>query len=146
MFVLARYHEFTVEMARERTSFPSDNALRPSGAFGFATSRLAQPLTRTTTATAMGTILRVMQASMPIKVVFGMRTVIMGTGIGIPKNAVPNAMLSKIMDTSDEWIRTRTGIEQRHYVDPGQGSLELGIAAAENALKAAKTDKKDIDA
>ena len=75
-----------------------------------------------------------------------MRSVITGTGIGIPKNAVPNAMLSKIMDTSDEWIRTRTGIEQRHYVDPGQGSLELGIMAAEGAMKSAKVEKKDIDA
>ena len=75
-----------------------------------------------------------------------MKTVITGTGIGIPKNAVPNAKLSKIMDTSDEWIRTRTGIEQRYYVEPGQGSLELGMAAAEGAMKAAKVEKKDIDA
>ena len=75
-----------------------------------------------------------------------MRSVITGSGIGIPKNVVPNAMLSKIMDTSDEWIRTRSGIEQRHYVDPGQGSAELGMLAAEQALDAAGLKKEDIDA
>src|SRR5688500_14162068 len=47
MLVLARYQEFTVDTARARTSFPSDRALRPSGAFGFATSRLAQPASNT---------------------------------------------------------------------------------------------------
>ena len=75
-----------------------------------------------------------------------MRSVITGSGIGIPKNAVPNEALSKIMDTSDEWIRTRSGIEQRYYVDPGEGSAELGMRAAEAALKAAGREKADIDA
>lgn len=74
------------------------------------------------------------------------KTVITGTGIGIPNNAVPNEKLARIMDTSDEWIRTRTGIEQRHYVDPGQGSLELGMIAADGAMKAANVGKTDIDA
>jgi 3-oxoacyl-[acyl-carrier-protein] synthase-3 len=75
-----------------------------------------------------------------------MKTVITGSGIGIPKNVVPNAMLAKIMDTSDEWIRTRSGIEQRHYVEPGQGSAELGMIAAEQALTSAGRSKEDIDA
>jgi len=75
-----------------------------------------------------------------------MRSVITGTGVGIPKNAVKNEMLSKIMDTSDEWIRTRTGIEQRYYAEPGQGSMELGGIAAEQALAAARMEKKDVDA
>jgi 3-oxoacyl-[acyl-carrier-protein] synthase-3 len=75
-----------------------------------------------------------------------MRSVITGSGIGIPKNLVPNDALAKIMDTSDEWIRTRSGIEQRYYVDPGQGSASLGMIAAEAALKAASRDKSEIEA
>ena len=75
-----------------------------------------------------------------------MRTVITGTGIGIPKNVVTNAALSRIMDTSDEWIRTRSGIEQRYYADPGEGSAELGMRAAAAALEAAGRTPADIDA
>ena len=75
-----------------------------------------------------------------------MKSVITGSGIGIPKNVVPNEVLSKIMDTSDEWIRTRSGIEQRYYVDPGEGSVELGMQAAEGAMKAAGVGRADIDA
>lgn len=75
-----------------------------------------------------------------------MKSVITGSGIGIPKNVVPNEKLARIMDTSDEWIRTRSGIGQRHYVDPGQSSSDLGIMAAEQALKAAGRTHDDIDA
>lgn len=75
-----------------------------------------------------------------------MRAAITGTGIGLPKNVVRNEALARIMDTSDEWIRTRSGVEQRHYVDPGQGSSDLGIMAAEAALAAAGRTKDDIDA
>jgi 3-oxoacyl-[acyl-carrier-protein] synthase-3 len=75
-----------------------------------------------------------------------MRSVITGSGIGIPKNAVPNERLARIMDTSDEWIRTRSGIEQRYYADPGQGSTDLGILAAQGAMSAAGRTVADIDA
>ena len=75
-----------------------------------------------------------------------MRSLITGTGIGIPKNVVRNEVLSRIMDTSDEWIRTRSGVEQRHYVDDGQGSSDLGVIAAEGALAAAGRTREDIDA
>jgi len=75
-----------------------------------------------------------------------MRSVITGSGIGIPKNLVRNEVLSRIMDTSDEWIRTRSGIEQRYYADPGEGSAELGMLAAQNALESANRTKDDIDA
>ncbi len=75
-----------------------------------------------------------------------MRSVITGSGIGIPKNVVRNEALSRIMDTSDEWIRTRSGIEQRHYADPGEGSAELGMKAAAQALSAAGRTTADIDA
>ena len=75
-----------------------------------------------------------------------MRTIITGSGIGIPRNAVPNEKLSRILDTSDEWIRTRSGIEQRYYADPGQGSVALGMIAAEGALAAAGRQRSDLDA
>src|SRR3954468_5964831 len=74
-----------------------------------------------------------------------MRSVIIGSGIGIPANVVKNEVLSRIMDTSDEWIRTRSGIEERRYVDPGEGSAELGMRAAEGALREAGLGVKDID-
>lgn len=74
-----------------------------------------------------------------------MRALITGSGIGIPGNVVRNDVLSRIMETSDEWIRTRSGVEQRYYADPGQGSAELGIMAAEEAMKAAKRGVADID-
>jgi 3-oxoacyl-[acyl-carrier-protein] synthase-3 len=75
-----------------------------------------------------------------------MKTVITGSGIGIPKNLVRNEVLGRIMDTSDEWIRTRSGIEQRYYADPGEGSVELGMIAAQGALAAANRTTADIDA
>ena len=75
-----------------------------------------------------------------------MRSVITGSGIGIPKNAVKNEVLGRIMDTSDEWIRTRSGIEQRYYADPGEGSADLGMKAAASAMAAAKRTPADIDA
>lgn len=75
-----------------------------------------------------------------------MKSVITGSGIGIPKNAVPNEKLTRLMDTTDEWIRTRSGIQQRYYADNGQGSAELGMLAAEAALSAAGRTKDDIDA
>jgi 3-oxoacyl-[acyl-carrier-protein] synthase-3 len=74
-----------------------------------------------------------------------MKSVITGSGIGIPKNVVKNEVLSRIMDTTDEWIRTRSGVEQRCYADPGQGSAELGMEAAEQALRAANRTTADID-
>src|SRR6185436_10887529 len=75
-----------------------------------------------------------------------MRSLITGTGIGIPKNVVTNHDLAKVMDTSDEWIRTRSGVEERRYVDDGQSSSDLGMMAAEQALAAAGRTKDDIDA
>jgi 3-oxoacyl-[acyl-carrier-protein] synthase-3 len=75
-----------------------------------------------------------------------MRSIITGTGIGVPKNVVRNDALARIMDTSDEWIRTRSGVEERRYVDAGQGSTDLGMLAAEEALRAAGRSREDIDA
>jgi 3-oxoacyl-[acyl-carrier-protein] synthase-3 len=75
-----------------------------------------------------------------------MRSLITGSGIGIPKNVVTNHDLAKVMETSDEWIRTRSGVEERRYVDDGQGSSDLGRMAAEQALAAAGRTKDEIDA
>src|SRR5947209_11159256 len=75
-----------------------------------------------------------------------MKSVITGSGIGIPKNVVPNEKLARIMDTSDEWIQTRSGIKQRHYADPGQSCSDLGMMAAEAAMEAAGRTRDDIDA
>src|ERR1043165_5486454 len=75
-----------------------------------------------------------------------MKSVITGTGIGVPKNVVKNDALAKIMDTSDEWIRTRSGVVERRYVDPGEGSAQLGMVAARAAMDAAGVTTNDIDA
>ena len=75
-----------------------------------------------------------------------MKSVITGSGIGLPPNVVKNEVLGRIMDTSDEWIRTRSGIEPRYYADPGQGSADLGMLAAGAAMKAAGRTPADIDA
>jgi 3-oxoacyl-[acyl-carrier-protein] synthase-3 len=75
-----------------------------------------------------------------------MKSVITGSGIGLGRNVVPNERLATIMDTSDEWIRTRSGIEERRFVDPGEGSVALGALAAEQALRAAGRTREDIDA
>jgi len=75
-----------------------------------------------------------------------MKSIITGSGIGVPRNVVRNDALTRIMDTTDEWIRSRSGIEERRYADPGQGSAELGSIAAEAALKDARRKKEDIEA
>ena len=75
-----------------------------------------------------------------------MRTVITGSGVGIPTNVVKNELLARIMDTSDEWIRTRSGIEERRYAEPGEGSAALGMRAAESAMTSAGVGTGDIDA
>lgn len=75
-----------------------------------------------------------------------MKSVITGSGIGVGKHVVTNDKLARIMDTSDEWIRTRSGVVERRYGDPGEGSAELGQKAAEAALGAAGRAPADIDA
>ena len=75
-----------------------------------------------------------------------MRSVITGTGIGLPRHVVTNEALSGLMDTSDEWIRVRSGIQERRYADTGQGSTDLGVMAAGNAIADAGLAPRDIDA
>ncbi len=75
-----------------------------------------------------------------------MRSVITGSGIGVPPHVVGNEALSRLMDTSDEWIRVRSGIQERRYAEPGQGSTDLGVIAATQALADAGLGPHDIDA
>lgn len=70
------------------------------------------------------------------------------TGIGhyVPKNVVTNEDLTKVMETSDEWIRERTGIEERRYITAGKESTStLALEASLKAIADAGIDKNDID-
>jgi len=69
---------------------------------------------------------------------------IIGTGSAVPKQIVTNDDLAQIMDTSDEWIRTRTGIEERHILGDGEGILDLARCAAENAIEMAGISPDEI--
>jgi 3-oxoacyl-[acyl-carrier-protein] synthase-3 len=73
------------------------------------------------------------------------RAVIVGSGSEIPPNRVSNDQLARIMDTSDAWIRERSGVETRYYVDRGTGTSDLGAAAAGKALEAAGIDRAEVD-
>ena len=70
---------------------------------------------------------------------------IIGIGRCLPEKIVTNKDLEKIMDTSDEWIRTRTGIEERRIADDDTETSDLGYEAAKNAIADANIDPQDID-
>lgn len=70
---------------------------------------------------------------------------IIGTGSYLPPKVVTNDDLARQMDTSDEWIRTRTGIRQRHIAEPSQASSDLGVEASRAALAAARIIPQEID-
>ncbi|MCP4899427.1 MAG: 3-oxoacyl-ACP synthase, partial [bacterium] len=74
-----------------------------------------------------------------------MRAVISGTGLSVPPYVVDNKRLSRIMETSDEWIRVRTGIEQRHYADADTSTSDLAVPAARQAIADAGLEISDID-
>ncbi len=73
------------------------------------------------------------------------RSVVAGVGAFLPERIVTNAELARRLDTSDEWIRERTGIRQRHIVAEGECTSDLAIAASQAALKSAHMNAKDID-
>jgi 3-oxoacyl-[acyl-carrier-protein] synthase-3 len=73
------------------------------------------------------------------------RSEIIGTGISLPQNVVTNDELSKRVDTSDEWIRERTGIRERRIALPGETTSTLAVAAARAALKDAAIDAGELD-
>jgi 3-oxoacyl-[acyl-carrier-protein] synthase III len=70
---------------------------------------------------------------------------IVGTGSYLPEKILTNADLEKTLDTSDEWIRTRTGIQERRIARKDESSSTLGAHAAENALKAAGMAPDELD-
>ncbi len=70
---------------------------------------------------------------------------IVGTGSYLPDNIVTNADLEKVVDTTDEWIRERTGIRQRHVAKEGQTTSDLAVEAAKRAMEAAGVQASDID-
>ena len=70
---------------------------------------------------------------------------IIGTGGYLPSNVVTNHDLEKLVDTSDQWIRERTGIEQRHIAVEGETTVDLAEQASRNAIEAAGIDASEID-
>ncbi|MDA8417011.1 MAG: ketoacyl-ACP synthase III [Betaproteobacteria bacterium] len=70
---------------------------------------------------------------------------LMGTGSYLPERQVTNEMLAQTVDTSDEWIRSRTGIAQRHIRDSSQSTSDLAYEAAQRALESAQLSADDID-
>jgi 3-oxoacyl-[acyl-carrier-protein] synthase III len=74
------------------------------------------------------------------------RTRFLGTGFAVPDRVVTNDELSRLMDTTDEWIRTRTGIQERRWVTEGETGTELGLRATQRALEMADLAADDLDA
>ena len=74
------------------------------------------------------------------------RTVsIIGTGSYVPEKVLTNQDLAKIVDTSDEWIHSRTGMRERHIATPEQATSDLGVEAAEKALADAGIAAEELD-
>jgi len=73
------------------------------------------------------------------------RAAITALGTYVPERVVTNADLAKIVDTSDEWIRTRTGIEKRHYVEPGTPTSVIAAKAAAEALRRRGIGADELD-
>ncbi len=74
-----------------------------------------------------------------------MHTVLAGTGMYVPGNVVDNHRLSKVMDTSDDWVRQRTGIVTRRFADLDQGTSDMAVPAARAALEDAGVGPDEID-
>jgi 3-oxoacyl-[acyl-carrier-protein] synthase-3 len=74
------------------------------------------------------------------------RAVVKGVGHYLPDRIVPNSELEALVETTDEWIKTRSGIERRHYAAEGQTTADLGTRAALAALADAGLQASDVDA
>ena len=70
---------------------------------------------------------------------------IVGTGSYLPENVMTNEDMEKVVDTSDQWIRERTGIEQRHIAVEGETTVDLAEKASRQAIEAAGLQPADID-
>jgi 3-oxoacyl-[acyl-carrier-protein] synthase-3 len=73
------------------------------------------------------------------------RARITGTGSYVPEKVLTNLDIEKFLDTSDEWIRTRTGINERHIAADGENTSDLATRAAERAMEMAGVSAEDID-
>jgi 3-oxoacyl-[acyl-carrier-protein] synthase-3 len=73
------------------------------------------------------------------------RSVVLGTGSYLPSRVLSNSDLSRMVDTSDEWITQRTGIRERRIAAPGETTSEMGLNAARAALTASGVDAQSID-
>jgi 3-oxoacyl-[acyl-carrier-protein] synthase III len=73
------------------------------------------------------------------------RAVLAGTGIAVPPFEVDNSMLARIIETSDEWVRERSGVVTRYYVEEGVGSSDLGAEAGRAALADAGVEPGEVD-
>jgi 3-oxoacyl-[acyl-carrier-protein] synthase-3 len=73
------------------------------------------------------------------------RSVIQGVGAYLPEKVLTNDDLAKIVDTSDEWIRQRSGIERRHIAAPDESTADLAVSAARRALANAGSDASEVD-
>ncbi|MGB0684504.1 MAG: beta-ketoacyl-ACP synthase III [Magnetovibrionaceae bacterium] len=73
------------------------------------------------------------------------RSIVTGTGSYLPANCVSNDELAKTVDTSDDWIRSRSGITQRHFAAEGELTSDLALAASRAALDAAGITGSDLD-
>ncbi|NDG86109.1 MAG: 3-oxoacyl-ACP synthase, partial [Proteobacteria bacterium] len=74
-----------------------------------------------------------------------LRSRILSTGMHVPEGLVTNHDLARIMDTSDEWIRQRTGIEQRYWVKGNEATSDLALRASEIAIERAGLQKHQIE-
>jgi 3-oxoacyl-[acyl-carrier-protein] synthase-3 len=74
------------------------------------------------------------------------RTAFVTIGTYVPDRVVTNQELTRYMDTTDEWIVQRTGIQERHWVEPGLGTAEMAFRAAKRALDQAGWQAKDVEA
>jgi len=74
------------------------------------------------------------------------KTIILGTGHAVPDRTVSNDEFAAQIDTSDEWIRERTGIRERHWIRPGETGVELGRRASVAAMDMAGVSAADLDA
>lgn len=74
------------------------------------------------------------------------RAIVRGVGHYLPKRVVENSEFEASIDTSDEWIRSRSGIERRHFAATGETTSTMGTLAAKAALEMAELEPSDIDA
>jgi 3-oxoacyl-[acyl-carrier-protein] synthase-3 len=74
-----------------------------------------------------------------------MRTLVKGTGFVVGEHLVKNSQFEKIMDTTDQWIRERSGIEQRYFAADGTSTSDMGVRAARIAMEQAGVTPEQID-